>query len=192
MQRAAEFTYARNRFHLCGEQSSPMQGADPCGDREDLPLYGILIPSPSCTEVPLRWSGTGVAKSEESWEDTWVQSRELSRAQSLMSNLSVKTCAPVSSQLSSLLATPAPLCLGGTSVQLGDGMSMPYNCKSSQSSHPTYAESRVHLGKVQILPMQRAEFTYAKSRSNLCREQSSPIHRAEFIYAKRRVHQCKE
>ena len=32
--------------------------------------YGILIPSPSCTEVPLRRSGAGVAKSKESWEDT--------------------------------------------------------------------------------------------------------------------------
>ena len=41
-----------------------------CEDREDLPLYGILIPSPSCTEVPPRRSGAGVAKNKESWEDT--------------------------------------------------------------------------------------------------------------------------
>ena len=41
-----------------------------CGDWEDLPLYGILIPSPSCTEEPLGRSGAGVAESEESWRDT--------------------------------------------------------------------------------------------------------------------------
>ena len=33
-----------------------------CGDREDMPLYGILIPSPSYTEEPLGRSGAGVAK----------------------------------------------------------------------------------------------------------------------------------
>ena len=41
-----------------------------CGDREDLPLYGILIPSPSCTEELLGRSGAGVPESEESWRDT--------------------------------------------------------------------------------------------------------------------------
>ena len=38
-----------------------------CGEREDLPLYGILIPSPSFTEDPLGLSGAGVAESMESW-----------------------------------------------------------------------------------------------------------------------------
>ena len=38
-----------------------------CEDREALPLYGILIPSPSCAEEPLDWSGAGVAESMESW-----------------------------------------------------------------------------------------------------------------------------
>ena len=43
------------------------------GDREDLPLYGILIPSPSCMEGPLGLSGAGVAESMESWRDTWAE-----------------------------------------------------------------------------------------------------------------------
>ena len=37
-----------------------------CGEREDLPLYGILIPSPSFSEDPPGPYGAGVAEYAES------------------------------------------------------------------------------------------------------------------------------
>ena len=40
-----------------------------CGDREDMPLYGILIPSPSYKEEPLGRSGAGVAGHKERGRD---------------------------------------------------------------------------------------------------------------------------
>ena len=40
-----------------------------CGNRKDLPLYGILILSPSYTEEPLGWSGAGVAERVERGRD---------------------------------------------------------------------------------------------------------------------------
>ncbi len=37
-----------------------------CGEREDLPLYGILIPSPSFSEDPPGPYGAGIAECAES------------------------------------------------------------------------------------------------------------------------------
>ena len=44
-----------------------------CGDREDLPLYGILSPSPSYTEELLGQSGAGVAKRVERGRDAGAE-----------------------------------------------------------------------------------------------------------------------
>ena len=48
-------------------------------------------------------------------------------------NLNLNLVSSELSKLSLLLATLAPLHLGGAPTQLGDGMSMPYNGKSSRS-----------------------------------------------------------
>ena len=44
-----------------------------CGDQEDLPLYGILISSPSYTEEPQGWSGAGIAKRVECRRDAGAE-----------------------------------------------------------------------------------------------------------------------
>ena len=48
----------------------PPFNPDPdCGDLGDLLLYGILIPSSSCTEEPLGQSGAGIAERMECGRD---------------------------------------------------------------------------------------------------------------------------
>ena len=63
-----------------------------CGEREDLPLYGILIPSLSYMEDPLGRSGAGVAHGVR--EGPWNRSRARWRAHSLISCVPVNTYLP--------------------------------------------------------------------------------------------------
>ena len=44
-----------------------------CGDREDLPLYGILISSPSYREEPLGGGGAGIAEHVERRRDAGAE-----------------------------------------------------------------------------------------------------------------------
>ena len=45
-----------------------MENDEICGDpEEDMPLYGILIPSPSFAEGPPRGGGAGIAAGVERW-----------------------------------------------------------------------------------------------------------------------------